>query len=258
MNDKRVDDAGERCRFPQLDLAAVGSQEPQGGRGAALMYLHGMSTGDFAPALAAFFGSAAGLSASVITRLTPSGRPNSVPSLSERLDDRDFVYVWATGCTSTCACKRTGLRPGHRGCPGRRRHQGAGGHRRWLPGVHRVLGRPAAGPQAPGACEPRCSPSATAPSGGERWGVPRDRGPAVLGAQGRQRPQRPAQVGPAHGPPHAGRDPRRRRPHPRPDRRWTPSPTSSAPSGPRRWPRSSTTSSPCSPSMTSRPSTGCT
>ena len=35
-----------------------------------LMYLHGMSSGDFAPALEEFFGSAAGLSASVITRLT--------------------------------------------------------------------------------------------------------------------------------------------------------------------------------------------
>lgn len=32
------------------------------------MYLHGMSTGDFTPALAEFFGSGAGLSASVITR----------------------------------------------------------------------------------------------------------------------------------------------------------------------------------------------
>jgi putative transposase len=35
-----------------------------------LMYLHGMSSGDFVPALEKFFGSAAGLSASVVTRLT--------------------------------------------------------------------------------------------------------------------------------------------------------------------------------------------
>jgi hypothetical protein len=34
------------------------------------MYLHGMSTGDFTPTLGEFFGSAADLSASVITRLT--------------------------------------------------------------------------------------------------------------------------------------------------------------------------------------------
>ncbi len=38
----------------------------------ALMYLHGMSSGDFAPALAGFVSSTAGLSASVITRLSTS------------------------------------------------------------------------------------------------------------------------------------------------------------------------------------------
>jgi putative transposase len=37
-----------------------------------LMYLHGMSSGDFAPALTEFFGSDAGLSPSVVTRLTKS------------------------------------------------------------------------------------------------------------------------------------------------------------------------------------------
>ena len=35
-----------------------------------LMYLHGISSGDFVPALEEFFGSAAGFSASVVTRLT--------------------------------------------------------------------------------------------------------------------------------------------------------------------------------------------
>lgn len=35
-----------------------------------LLYLHGLSSGDFVPALGQFLGSTAGLSASVITRLT--------------------------------------------------------------------------------------------------------------------------------------------------------------------------------------------
>src|SRR5665647_2820133 len=35
-----------------------------------LLYLHGLSSGDFGPALAQFLGTSAGLSASVITRLT--------------------------------------------------------------------------------------------------------------------------------------------------------------------------------------------
>ena len=35
-----------------------------------LLYLHGLSSGDFVPALGQFLGSAAGLSPAVITRLT--------------------------------------------------------------------------------------------------------------------------------------------------------------------------------------------
>jgi hypothetical protein len=35
-----------------------------------LLYLHGLSTGDFVPALEQFLGSAAGLSSATITRLT--------------------------------------------------------------------------------------------------------------------------------------------------------------------------------------------
>jgi hypothetical protein len=35
-----------------------------------LLYLHGLSSGDFVPALGQFLGSSAGLSAAVITRLT--------------------------------------------------------------------------------------------------------------------------------------------------------------------------------------------
>jgi hypothetical protein len=53
VNDKRTDpDTGGRKRLLPL------------------LYLHGLSTGDFVPALGQFLGSAAGLSAAVITRLT--------------------------------------------------------------------------------------------------------------------------------------------------------------------------------------------
>jgi transposase-like protein len=61
------------------------------------MYLHGMSSGDFAPALEEFFGSAAGLSASVITRLTTQWQDDQRAFAGRRLDDRDFVYIWADG-----------------------------------------------------------------------------------------------------------------------------------------------------------------
>ncbi|MPY93727.1 MAG: IS256 family transposase, partial [Acidimicrobiia bacterium] len=62
-----------------------------------LMYLHGMSTGDFAPALAGFFGSAAGLSGSVITRLVAQWQAEQRAFAARDLSDRDFVYVWADG-----------------------------------------------------------------------------------------------------------------------------------------------------------------
>ena len=48
-----------------------------------LLYLHGLSSGDFVPALGQFLGSSAGLSAAVITRLTETWRTLS-SALSRR------------------------------------------------------------------------------------------------------------------------------------------------------------------------------
>jgi len=62
-----------------------------------LMYLHGMSSGDFAPALSEFFGSSAGLSPSVITRLTSQWQAEQRAFAERQLEDRDFVYCWADG-----------------------------------------------------------------------------------------------------------------------------------------------------------------
>ena len=62
-----------------------------------LMYLHGMSSGDFAPALEEFFGSAAGLSASVITRLTTDWQRERDQFAHRSLKDVDYVYVYADG-----------------------------------------------------------------------------------------------------------------------------------------------------------------
>jgi len=97
VNDKRVDDAGERQRFRSSILTPWARKSPKVTEVLPLMYLHGMSTGDFAPALAGFFGSAAGLSASVITRLTTQWQAEQRAFAQRRLDDRDYVYVWADG-----------------------------------------------------------------------------------------------------------------------------------------------------------------
>lgn len=97
INDKRIGDDGERCRFRSSILPPWARKSPKVAEVLPLMYLHGMSSGDFAPALAGFFGSAAGLSASVITRLTTQWQAEQRAFAERRLDDRDYVYVWADG-----------------------------------------------------------------------------------------------------------------------------------------------------------------
>jgi transposase-like protein len=98
INDKRVDDeTGERCRFRSSIVPPWVRKSPKVAEVLPLMYLHGMSSGDFAPALSGFFGSAAGLSASVVTRLTAQWQSEQRAFAERRLDDRDFVYVWADG-----------------------------------------------------------------------------------------------------------------------------------------------------------------
>src|SRR5215207_3328504 len=71
VNDKRIDEhTGERMRFSSAILPAWARKSPQVAEVLPLLYLHGLSTSDFGPALQQFLGSAAGLSAATITRLT--------------------------------------------------------------------------------------------------------------------------------------------------------------------------------------------
>src|SRR4030095_14286946 len=56
-----------------------------------------LSTGDFVPALEAFFGSGAGLSAAVITRLVAAWQADYEAFCRRDLADLDYVYVWADG-----------------------------------------------------------------------------------------------------------------------------------------------------------------
>jgi putative transposase len=97
VNDKRVDGEGELYRFRSEILAPWCRKSPKVSEVLPLMYLHGMSSGDFAPALGEFFGSEAGLSASVITRLTKSYQDDREAFMARSLADKDFVYCWADG-----------------------------------------------------------------------------------------------------------------------------------------------------------------
>jgi putative transposase len=98
VDDRRTDPAtGERVRFRSAILPPWCRKSPKVAEVLPLMYLHGMSTGDFAPALAEFFGSGAGLSASVITRLTTQWQDEARRFACRDLSDRDYVYVWVDG-----------------------------------------------------------------------------------------------------------------------------------------------------------------
>jgi transposase-like protein len=98
VNDKRVDEqTGERCRFRSAILAPWCRKSPKVSEVLPLMYLHGMSSGDFAPALGEFFGSDAGLSPSVITRLTTSWQEERERFSKRSLAGVDYVYVWVDG-----------------------------------------------------------------------------------------------------------------------------------------------------------------
>jgi transposase-like protein len=62
-----------------------------------LLYLHGLSSGDFVPALKEFFGSQAGLSAATITRLTESWQAERESFMARDLSQREYVYIWVDG-----------------------------------------------------------------------------------------------------------------------------------------------------------------
>jgi transposase-like protein len=98
VNDQRVDETtGQRCRFRSSIIPPWARKSPKVAEVLPLMYLHGMSSGDFAPALEEFFGSAAGLSASVITRLTGQWQEEAKRFSDRSLAEVDYVYVWADG-----------------------------------------------------------------------------------------------------------------------------------------------------------------
>lgn len=97
VNDKRVVD-GERQRFTSRILPPYVRRSPKVDAVLPLLYLHGLSTGDFQEALPTLLGDdAAGLSPSAITRLTHLWREEHAAWNKRSLADRDYVYVWADG-----------------------------------------------------------------------------------------------------------------------------------------------------------------
>jgi putative transposase len=98
VDDRRLDSAtGERVQFHSVILPRWCRRSPKVAEVLPLRYLHGLSSLDFVPALEAFFGASAGLSASVVTRLTAQWQAEREAFLQRDLSERDYVYCWADG-----------------------------------------------------------------------------------------------------------------------------------------------------------------
>ena len=98
VNDKRHDEqTGERQRFASAILPAWCRKSPQINEVLPLLYLHGLSSSDFVPALQQFLGTSSGLSAPVITRLTVQWQDEARAFAGRDLSSADYVYLWADG-----------------------------------------------------------------------------------------------------------------------------------------------------------------
>jgi putative transposase len=98
VNDRRVDErTGQRMRFRSMILPPYMRRSPKVAEVLPLLYLHGLSSGDFAPALPEFFGVEAGLSPTTIVRLTEKWQKEREEFMERDLSERDYVYVWVDG-----------------------------------------------------------------------------------------------------------------------------------------------------------------
>jgi len=242
--------------FASAILPAWARKSPQLAEVLPLLYLHGLSSSDFGPALEQFLGTGAGLSAKTITRLTEQWQAEAVAFNQRSLAETDYVYVWVDGIhlkvrltqDKVCLLVMVGVRAdgtkelialddGHResteswaellrSCKRRRHDRPGARRRRRRAGVLACAARRVSRDSRAvvlvatrsATCSPRCTRTPRPPS-------PRSTTPRTAST-------------------------------PRPPRGRSPLPT--ARSGPRRARRSPRTSTCCSPSTTSRPSTGST
>jgi putative transposase len=98
VDDRRVDADGQRQRFTSQILPSYMRRAPKVTEVLPILYLRGLSTGDFQAALPVLLGEdAAGLSPTTITRLTGSWEGEYHTWRKRDLHDVDYVYVWVDG-----------------------------------------------------------------------------------------------------------------------------------------------------------------
>jgi transposase-like protein len=120
VDDRREADDGSRRRFHSQILPPYMRRSPKVAEVLPILYLRGLSTGDFKEGLAALLGDdASGLSPTAITRLTAAWQEEHEAFQNRDLSDRDYVYVWADGVhfrirleeDRLCALVMIGVRP---------------------------------------------------------------------------------------------------------------------------------------------------
>jgi putative transposase len=98
VNDKRVDENGERQRFSSRILPRYARRSPKVTDVLPVLYLRGLSTGDFRPALEQLLGEdAAGLSPSTITRLCTDWQAEHERFRQRSLCFHQYAYLFVDG-----------------------------------------------------------------------------------------------------------------------------------------------------------------
>jgi putative transposase len=98
VDDRRRDEHGHRQRLTSHILPPYMRRSPKVAEVLPILYLRGLSTGDFRPALEALLGEdAVGLSATTIARLTASWEKEYTDFRQRDLSGREYVYVWVDG-----------------------------------------------------------------------------------------------------------------------------------------------------------------
>jgi putative transposase len=99
VNDKRIDEeTGERKRFSSRILPAYARRSPKVGEVIPILYLRGLSTGDFRPALEGLLGQdAAGLSATTVSRLCKEWEQHHERFRQRLLSFNRYAYLFMDG-----------------------------------------------------------------------------------------------------------------------------------------------------------------
>ncbi len=98
VNDKRSDEEGERQKFSSRILPAYARRSPKVSEVIPILYLKGLSTGDFRPALEGLLGEdAAGLSATTVSRLCKEWEDHHERFRKRLLSFSRYAYLFMDG-----------------------------------------------------------------------------------------------------------------------------------------------------------------